>query len=254
MVVFDLIEQFVQLVFKLWVKWFIGIDKFGVVLVFLYVGGVVVVYWWLVKLLVVNDVDMFVVQYLQWVDWCSYLVVDSIEVLVFELFEVGDWYLLVLLMLFGYCMGVIVVFEFVCFVECNGVLVCVLWVFFGQVLLMVVVFGLLLIVDCDVLVDMVDFGGIDFVLFEDEEFVELLVLVVKVDYWVFSGYLCLFDVCICVNIYVVGGNCDYCISWEMLISWEIYIFGCFMLLYFDGGYFYFNDYFDVVVWMVSVDV
>ncbi|AHM08127.1 Phenyloxazoline synthase mbtB [Mycobacterium tuberculosis variant bovis BCG str. ATCC 35743] len=254
MAALDPIEQPAQPAFKPWVKRFTGTDKPGAVLVFPHAGGAAAAYRWLAKSLVANDVDTFVVQYPQRADRRSHPAADSIEALALELFEAGDWHLPAPLTLFGHCMGAIVAFEFARLAERNGVPVRALWASSGQAPSTVAASGPLPTADRDVLADMVDLGGTDPVLLEDEEFVELLVPAVKADYRALSGYSCPPDVRIRANIHAVGGNRDHRISREMLTSWETHTSGRFTLSHFDGGHFYLNDHLDAVARMVSADV
>lgn len=254
MAALDPIEQPAQPAFKPWVKRFTGTDKPGAVLVFPHAGGAAAAYRWLAKSLVANDVDTFVVQYPQRADRRSHPAADSIEALALELFEAGDWHLTAPLTLFGHCMGAIVAFEFARLAERNGVPVRALWASSGQAPSTVAASGPLPTADRDVLADMVDLGGTDPVLLEDEEFVELLVPAVKADYRALSGYSCPPDVRIRANIHAVGGNRDHRISREMLTSWETHTSGRFTLSHFDGGHFYLNDHLDAVARMVSADV
>ncbi len=243
-----------QPTFKPWVKRFTGSGKPGSVVVFPHAGGGAAAYRWLAKSLAANDVDTFVVQYPQRADRRSHPAADTIEALALELFEAGDWHMTAPLTLFGHCMGAVVAFEFARIAERTGVPVRALWASSGQAPSTVAASGPLPTTDGDVLADMVDLGGTDPVLLEDEEFVELLVKAVKADYRALSGYSCSPDVRIRANIHAVGGDRDHRISREMLTSWETHTSGRFMLSHFDGGHFYLTDHLDAVARMVSGDV
>lgn len=239
--------------FESWVKGFTGSGQRGAVVVFPHAGGAAAAYRSLAKTLSSNGVDAYVVQYPQRADRRSHPAADSIEALAFELFGAGDWQLTAPLTLFGHCMGAVVAFEFARIAERNGVPVRALWASSGQAPSTVASSGPLPSTDSDVLADMVDLGGTDPVLLEDEEFVELLVKAVKADYQALSGYSCQPDIRISANIHAVGGDRDHRISREMLASWETHTNGRFTLSHFAGGHFYLNDHLDAVARMVSAD-
>jgi mycobactin phenyloxazoline synthetase len=130
----------------------------------------------------------------------------------------------------------------------------VLWASAGQAPSTVAASGPLPTSDSGVLADMVDLGGTDPVLLEDEEFVELMVKAVQADYRALNAYSCRPDVRISADIHAVGGNRDHRIGREMLASWETHTSGRFTLSDFEGGHFYLNDHLDAVARMVSADV
>ena len=208
----------------------------------------------LAKTLSSNNVDAFVVQYPQRADRRNHPAADSIEALALELFEAGDWRAAAPLSLFGHCMGAVVAFEFARVAERNGVPVRTLWASAGQAPSTVAASGPLPTSDSDVLADMVDLGGTDPVLLEDEEFVELLVKAVQADYRALSGYVCGPDVRIRADIHATGGRRDHRIGRDMLTAWETHTSGQFTLSNFDGGHFYLNDHLDTVARMVCADV
>ncbi len=240
--------------FTPWVKRFTGITARGSVVVFPHAGGAAAAYRSLAKALSANDVDTFVVQYPQRADRRHHPAADSIGALALELFEAGDWGSAAPLSLFGHCMGAVVAFEFARIAEHNGVPVRVLWASAGQAPSTVAASGPLPTSDSGVLADMVDLGGTDPVLLEDEEFVELLVKAVQADYRALNAYSCRPDVRISADIHAVGGNRDHRIGREMLASWETHTSGRFTLSDFEGGHFYLNDHLDAVARMVSADV
>ena len=240
--------------FKPWVKRFTGSAGHGSVVVFPHAGGAAAAYRPLAKALSANDVDAFVVQYPQRADRRNHPAADGIGALALELFEAGDWGSAAPLSLFGHCMGAVVAFEFARIAERNGVPVRVLWASAGQAPSTVAASGPLPTSDNGVLADMVDLGGTDPVLLEDEEFVELLVKAVQADYHALNAYSCRPDVRIRADIHAFGGNRDHRISREMLASWETHTFGRFTLSDFEGGHFYVNDHLDAVAQMVSADV
>jgi mycobactin phenyloxazoline synthetase len=240
--------------FTPWVKRFTGITARGSVVVFPHAGGAAAAYRSLAKALSANDVDTFVVQYPQRANRRHHPAADSIGALALELFEAGDWGSAAPLSLFGHCMGAVVAFEFARIAEHNGVPVRVLWASAGQAPSTVAASGPLPTSDSGVLADMVDLGGTDPVLLEDEEFVELMVKAVQADYRALNAYSCRPDVRISADIHAVGGNRDHRIGREMLASWETHTSGRFTLSDFEGGHFYLNDHLDAVARMVSADV
>ena len=240
--------------FKSWVKRFTGGTARGSVVVFPHAGGAAAAYRSLAKTLSANHVDAFVLQYPQRADRRNHPAADSIEALALELFEAGDWRTAAPLSLFGHCMGAVVAFEFARIAERNGVPVRTLWASAGQAPSTVAASGPLPTSDSDVLADMVDLGGTDPVLLEDEEFVELLVKAVQADYRALSGYACQPDVRIHADIHAAGGHRDHRIRREMLTAWETHTSGRFTLSNFDGGHFYLNDHLDTVARMVCADV
>jgi mycobactin phenyloxazoline synthetase len=129
-----------------------------------------------------------------------------------------------------------------------------LWASAGQAPSAVAAFGPLPTSESGVLADMVDLGGTDPVLLEDEEFVELLVRAVQADYRALNVYSCRPDVRVSADIHAIGGNRDRRISREMLTSWETHTSGRFTRSYFEGDHFYLNDHLDAVARMVSADV
>ena len=98
---------------------------------------------------------------------------------------------------------------------------------------------------------MVDLGGTDPRLLEDEDFVELLVMAVQADYRALSGYSCEAEVRIGADIHAVGGDRDHRIEREWLHRWETHTGGQFTCSLFDGGHFYLNAHLDAVAQLVS---
>ena len=240
--------------FKPWVKRFTSATARGSVVVFPHAGGAAAAYRKLAKVLSANDVDAFVVQYPQRADRRNHPAAVSIGALALELFEAGDWGAAAPLSLFGHCMGAVVAFEFARIAERNGVPVRVLWASAGQAPSTVAASGPLPTSASGVLADMVDLGGTDPVLLQDEEFVELLVKAVQADYHALNAYSCRPDVRISADIHAVGGNHDHRISREMLSAWEAHTSGRFTLSDFEGAHFYLNDHLDTVAQLVSADV
>jgi mycobactin phenyloxazoline synthetase len=243
--------------FKPWVKRFTGGTKRGSVLVFPHAGGAAAAYRSLAKALSANGVDAFVVQYPQRADRRNHPAADSIGALALELFEAGDWGAIAEqapLSLFGHCMGAVVAFEFARIAERKGVPVRELWASAGQAPSTVAASGPLPTSDGGVLADMLDLGGTDPMLLEDEEFVELLVQAVQADYRALNAYSCRPDVRISADIHAVGGDRDHRISRDMLAGWETHTSGRFTLSALAGDHFYLNDHIDAVARMVSANV
>jgi mycobactin phenyloxazoline synthetase len=240
--------------FKPWVKRFTGGTARGSVVVFPHAGGAAAAYRSLAKALSANDIDAFVVQYPRRADRRDHPAADSIGALALELFEAGDWGSAAPLSLFGHCMGAVVAFEFARIAERNGVPVRVLWASAGQAPSTVGASGPLPTSDTGVLADMIDLGGTDAALLEDEEFVELLVTAVQTDYRALNAYSCGPGIRISADIHAIGGNRDHRINREMLACWGTHTSGRFTLTDFEGGHFYLNEHLDTVARMVSADV
>ena len=240
--------------FEPWVKRFTGGTGRGSVVVFPHAGGAAAAYRPLAKALLANGVDAFVVQYPQRADRRDHPAPGGIGELALELFEAGDWASAAPLSLFGHCMGAVVAFEFARVAERRGVPVRVLWASAGHAPSTVAADGPLPTSESGVLADMVDLGGTDPVLLDDEEFVELLVTAVQADYRALNAYSCRPDVRIGADIHAVGGDRDHRISREALGGWETHTCGRFEVSEFEGGHFYLNDHLDAVARLVSADV
>ncbi len=130
----------------------------------------------------------------------------------------------------------------------------VLWASAGQAPSTVAASGLLPTSDSGVLADMVDLGGTDPVLLEDEEFVELLVKAVQADYHALNAYSCRPDVCISADIHAVGATATTGSAGKCWPPGKTTLSGRFMLSDLEGGHFYLNDHLDAVAQMVSADV
>jgi mycobactin phenyloxazoline synthetase len=105
--------------------------------------------------------------------------------------------------------------------------------------------------DRDVLADMIDLGGTDPRLLDDEDFVELLVMAVQADYSALSRYSCRADERIAADIHALRGERDHRISPHWSQRWADHTAGRFTLTTFDGGHFYLNDHLDDVAALVS---
>jgi mycobactin phenyloxazoline synthetase len=239
--------------FEPWVKRFTAGTSRGSVVVFPHAGGAAAAYRSLAKALVANDIDAFLVQYPQRADRRDHPAADTIGALALDLFEAGDWSAVAPLSLFGHCMGAVVAFEFARIAERNGVPVRVLWASAGQAPSTVAASGPLPTDHGGVLADMLDLGGTDPELLEDEEFVELLVQAVRADYRALNAYSCGPDVRIGADIHAIGGDGDHRITRDMLAAWRTHTSGRFTQTGFAGGHFYLSDHLDALARMVGAD-
>ncbi|WP_156688120.1 amino acid adenylation domain-containing protein, partial [Mycobacterium sp. Marseille-P9652] len=242
--------------FKPWIKRFTAGAARASVVVFPHAGGAAAAYRSLAKALAANDVDAYLLQYPQRADRRDHPAAETVGTLALDLFEAADWAKVASvapLALFGHCMGAVVAFEFARIAESHGVPVRKLWASAGQAPSAVGSCGPLPTSPDGVLADMVDLGGTDPTLLEDDEFVELLVKAVQADYRALNAYSCGPDVRIRADIHAVGGSADHRIDRNMLAGWKSHTSGRFRLSGFDGGHFYLNDHLDRVAGMVSAD-
>lgn len=239
-----------QLEFAPWVKSFGGAGA-GTTVVFPHAGGAAAAYRSLAKALSDRGVDTYIVQYPQRADRLRHPAASGIAELAAQLFDAGPWDRVAPLNLFGHCMGAVVAFEFARVAEGRGVVVDTLWASAGQAPCTVAEAPPLPTTDRDVLADMVDLGGTDPRLLEDEDFVELLVMAVQADYRALAGYACAADDRITADIHALRGDRDHRISREWSDRWASHTSGQFTLSTFEGGHFYLNDHLDAVAALVS---
>lgn len=240
--------------FAPWIKRYAGgADSTGskTVVVFPHAGGAAAAYRSLATALSGMGVDVLVVQYPQRADRLAHPAPASVGELAQQLFDAGDWAKLGPLRLFGHCMGAVVAFEFARVAERNGVVVSQLWASAGEA--PSAVGGPLPSTDDGIVADMVDLGGTDARLLDDEEFVELMVMAVRSDYQALSGYSCDPGVRINSEIHAIGGEHDHRISADMLQRWEIHTDSVFTLSLLDGGHFYIDDNLDTVAELVTIN-
>ncbi len=240
--------------FPRWIKHFasaVGRTPSATVVVFPHAGGAAAAYRPLATALSAKGAETFIVQYPQRGERLRHPGAATIADLATELFDAGNWRGVAPLDLFGHCMGAVVAFEFARVAEAHGVPVRRLWPSAGQAPSTVAESGALPTTDADVLADMVDLGGTDPRLLDDQDFVELLVTAVQADYRALSGYSCATDVQITADIHAVGGDRDHRIDREWLRRWESHTAGRFELSLFDGGHFYIDDHLDEVAGLVS---
>jgi mycobactin phenyloxazoline synthetase len=238
--------------FAPWVKHFPGAGAPTTVL-FPHAGGGAAAYRRLARALAAKGADTYVVQYPQRADRLAHPAVASVPALAEQLFAAGDWGLLAPLQVFGHCMGATVAFEFARIAQRNGVKVARLWASAGQAPCTVAGSPPLPTSDADVLADMVDLGGTDPALLDEEEFVELLVRAMQADYRALDGYACAADVRIAGDIHALSGRTDHRVSGDQLRAWATHTDGLFSHTEFDGGHFYLDDHLDTVVGLMSSD-
>ncbi|WP_102143875.1 thioesterase II family protein [Mycobacterium hubeiense] len=237
--------------FQPWIKRFPGGGAEASVVVFPHAGGAAAAYRSFATALSANGVDAYIVQYPQRADRLTHPAPATIEELAAELYEAGQWDRVGPLRLFGHCMGAVVAFEFARIAERHGVEVGELWASAGQAPSTIAGSSPLPTTDRELVADMMDLGGTDPRLLDDEDFVELLLMAVRADYEAFNRYSCEPGVRIRADIHAVGGRDDHRIEREWLQRWDSHTDGTFTLSLFDGGHFYLNDHTDSVAKMVS---
>lgn len=240
--------------FAPWIKRYpggAGSTGTNAVVVFPHAGGAAAAYRPLATALSGLGVDVLVVQYPQRADRLAHPAPESIGELARQLFDAGDWGKLGPLRLFGHCMGAVVAFEFARIAERNGVVVSQLWASAGEA--PSAIGGPLPSTDDDIVAEMVDLGGTDARLLDDEEFIELLVMAVRSDYQALRGYSCDAGTRIGAEIHAIGGEHDHRISADMLQRWETHTDSVFTLSLLDGGHFYIDDHLDTVAELVTIN-
>lgn len=229
-----------DLTFAPWVK------RYGsagpATLVFPHAGGAALAYRGLGTALAAAGADAYVMQYPQRGDRLTHPAPATVAELAADLFDAGSWDRLGPLRLFGHCMGAVVAFEFARVAQRRGVEVSALWVSASEAPAAVAASPPLPMAQSEIIAEMVDLGGTDPRLLEDEDFVELLLMAVRADYAAFNRYSCADDVCISADIHTLGGNRDHRISETMLRRWESHTKGVFTCSIFDGGHFYIDDH------------
>ncbi|WP_193047217.1 thioesterase II family protein [Mycolicibacterium baixiangningiae] len=239
-----------QLEFAPWVKHFPAAGG-STAVVFPHAGGAAAAYRRLAKTFADKGIDTYIVQYPQRADRLRHPAAASIGDLATQLFEAGPWDRVGPLDLFGHCMGAVVAFEFARVAERHGVPVRTLWASAGQAPSTVAESSPLPSTDRDVLADMVDLGGTDPRLLDDEDFVELLVMAVRADYRALSGYTCGRDERITADIHALRGDRDHRISREWSQRWASHTAGRFTLSTLPGGHFYLDEHLDAVAALVN---
>jgi surfactin synthase thioesterase subunit len=238
--------------FKPWIKRYPGGGADArATLVFPHAGGAALAYRSLGTALAKAGADAYVMQYPQRGDRLAHPAPTTVGALAEDLFAAGDWAGLGPLNLFGHCMGAVVAFEFARAAERRGVPVNALFVSASEAPSTVAAAPDLPMAQDEILAEMVDLGGTDARLLDDDDFVELLLMAVRADYAAFNAYACEADVRIAADIHTLGGERDHRISENMLRRWETHTCGVFTNSMFDGGHFYVNDHTDDVAELVN---
>jgi surfactin synthase thioesterase subunit len=238
--------------FKPWIKRYpSGVANARAALVFPHAGGAALAYRALGTALAKAGADAYVMQYPQRGDRLTHAAPATVGALAEDLFAAGDWAGIAPLNLFGHCMGAVVAFEFARVAEKRGVPVNALWVSASEAPSTVAASPDLPMAQDEILAEMVDLGGTDARLLDDDDFVELLLMAVRADYAAFNRYACDADVRIAADIHTLGGERDHRISEDMLRRWESHTAGVFTNSMFDGGHFYVNDHTDDVAELVN---
>lgn len=230
-----------SLVVKPWVKRY-PVDGGPATLVFPHAGGAALAYRSLGTALAKAGSDAYVMQYPQRGDRLSHPAPASVGDLARDLFDAGDWAALGPVRLFGHCMGAVVAFEFARVAEREGVEIDALWVSASEAPSTVTAAPDLPMAQSEIIAEMVDLGGTDPRLLDDDDFVELLLMAVRADYSAFNRYACDADATIAADIHTLGGDRDHRVSEDMLRRWESHTTGAFTLSMFDGGHFFVNDH------------
>ncbi len=220
-------------------------------IVFPHAGGAAAAYRPFAIALSARAVDTFVVQYPQRGERLTHPAAETVTDLAAEALDAVDWAALGPLRLFGHCMGALVGFEFSRLAARRGVDVCELWASASQAPSTVAGSRPAPTTDRELLADIVDMGGTDARLLEDEDFLELLLPAVRADYQAFNRYSCERSVKITADIHAVGGAGDHRVGQDLLRQWEFHTHGVFTFTEFDGGHFYLDDHLDDVAELVS---
>jgi surfactin synthase thioesterase subunit len=230
-----------SLVVKPWVKRY-PVDGGPATLVFPHAGGAALAYRSLGTALAKAGSDAYVMQYPQRGDRLSHPAPATVGDLARDLFDAGDWAALGPIRLFGHCMGAVVAFEFARVAEREGVEIDALWVSASEAPSTVAAAPDLPMAQSEIVAEMVDLGGTDPRLLDDDDFVELLLMAVRADYSAFNRYACEAGATIAADIHTLGGDRDHRVSEDMLRRWETHTTGAFTLSMFDGGHFFVNDH------------
>lgn len=237
-----------------WIKRFPGDGPGapGVTVVFPHAGGAAAAYRPLAKSLSAGGVETHLLQYPRRADRLAHPAPDTLTELAADLYAAANWRDRGPLQLFGHCMGAVVAFEFARIAEADGVPVCRLWASAGPDPGTVTAAPPLPGTDDGVLADIVDLGGTDPRLLDEEDFVELLLMAVHADYRALDRYSCQPGASIGADIHAVGGSNDHRVGIEQLRRWASYTRGSFALSIFDGGHFYLDSHLDAVSELMRV--
>ncbi|MCP9276686.1 thioesterase II family protein [Mycolicibacterium arenosum] len=220
-------------------------------LVFPHAGGAALAYRSLGMALARAGSNAYVMQYPQRGDRLAHPAPATVGALAEDLFAAGDWAGLGPLNLFGHCMGAVVAFEFARVAERRSVPINALFCSASEAPSTVADAPDLPMARDEILAEMVDLGGTDARLLDDDDFVELLLLAVRADYAAFNRYACDDEVGIAADIHTLGGDRDHRVSEATLRRWESHTRGAFTNSMFDGGHFYVNDHADEVAELVN---
>ncbi|GJF08892.1 thioesterase [Mycolicibacterium cyprinidarum] len=233
-----------------WIKRFPG-ERGTATIVFPHAGGAAAAYRRLAMALAARGVDTYIVQYPQRGERLTHPAPETIRDLAAEMLGAADWAQLGPLRLFGHCMGALVGFEFARMAEQQAIAVRELWASASQAPSTVAGSRPAPTADHEILSDIVDLGGTDASLIDDEDFLELLLPAVRADYLAFNRYTCDRTVRIGADIHAVGGCDDHRVERELLRQWEFHTDAASTLTLFDGGHFYVEDHLDEVAELVS---
>ena len=240
--------------FAPWIKHFPTPNRTrsGATVVFPHAGGAATAYRAL-ALALSTTTDTFVVQYPQRAERLAEPAAPTVHDLARGLFNAGPWHDVAPLRLIGHSMGAIVAFEFARVAEQHGAAVHKLWVSAGPAPSTIAALPKLPTSDTGLLADLLDLGGTDPRLLEDEEFVELLMPAARGDYRALNRYTCGPGLQIRADIHALGGRQDHRIYLESLEQWKNHTAGTFNLSLYDGGHFYFADHIEAVAAQVDTD-
>ena len=243
---------------KPWVKRFPAAPEFGAphepataTIVFPHAGGAAAAYRKFALALAQRGVDTSIVQYPRRGDRLADPAPETIADLAAEMLDAADWARLGPLRLFGHCMGALVGFEFARAAQRRGVEVRELWASASQAPSTVAGSRPAPTTDTELLADIVDLGGTDARLLEDDDFLELLLPAVRADYQAFKRYSCERNIRIDAEIHVLGGRADHRVSPDLLRQWEFHTDSAFTYTLLDGGHFYIDDQIADVAELVS---
>lgn len=240
--------------FAPWIKHFAarGNTPTGATVVFPHAGGAATGYRSL-ALALSGAADTFVMQYPQRAERREEPAAPTVHDLARGLFNAAPWHHVAPLRLFGHSMGAIVAFEFARIAEQHGVAVHRLWVSAAPAPSIVAALPQLPTTDADLLADLVDLGGTDPQLLDDEEFVELLMPPARGDYRALNRYACGPDVRIGADIHALGGRQDHRVDLTSLRQWKNHTAAAFNLSLYNGGHFYITEHIEAVAAQVNTD-
>ena len=219
--------------------------------IFPHAGGAAAAYRKFAIALSGRGVDTYIVKYPRRGDRLADPAPDTIADLAAEMLEAADWSRLGPLRLFGHCMGALVAFEFTRLAEKHAVPVRELWASASQAPSTVAGSRPAPTTDDELLADIVDLGGTDARLLDDDDFLGLLLPAVRADYQAFNRYSCDRNVRIGAEIHAVGGRSDHRVDADLLRQWEIHTSSAFTFTLFDGGHFYVDQQIADVAELVS---